>query len=104
MAQSYGATSIRNDDFSRARANAEDKARDFRSQIEETAESALDNASKAAQAVRSAPRARSPQQSSSCRTSRSLRWPAWPSSDWPSAPCGSSRPRASRRQAMSLIA
>ncbi len=51
MAQSYGATSFRTDEFGRARANAEDKARDFRSQIEETAESALDNASKAAQAV-----------------------------------------------------
>jgi len=51
MAQSYGATNIRTDEFGRARANTQDKARDFRSQIEETAEGAIENVSKAASAV-----------------------------------------------------
>lgn len=43
MAQSYGAT-----DFSRARTNAETKAQDIRSQVEDAAQGALDSASKAA--------------------------------------------------------
>jgi ElaB/YqjD/DUF883 family membrane-anchored ribosome-binding protein len=51
MAQSYGATSIRTDEFGRARANAEEKAKDFRSQLEDTAGDALENVSKAASAV-----------------------------------------------------
>jgi ElaB/YqjD/DUF883 family membrane-anchored ribosome-binding protein len=51
MAQAYGAANARTDEFGRARANAQEKARDFRSQLEETAEGALENVSKAANAV-----------------------------------------------------
>lgn len=46
MAQSYGAT-----DFSRTRTSAENKAQDVRSQVEDAAQSALDNAAKVAGAV-----------------------------------------------------
>jgi ElaB/YqjD/DUF883 family membrane-anchored ribosome-binding protein len=48
MAQSYGATS---DISSRARANAQDKAQDIRSQVEDAAQGALDSAAKVAGAV-----------------------------------------------------